>query len=150
MSNERQSNPVPQGKYVPATRGGSLIFTAGMTPRKNGVLIFSGKVKNSEHIETYREAVIQAASNALAAARNMLKEGECIDKILSLTVYVNAEEKFTSHSKLADFASEFLFQEIGKAGIGSRTAIGVFSLPGNAPVEVQMVLLASDKDIDIQ
>lgn len=137
MSNEKHINPIPQGKYIPATRGGNLIFTAGMTPRKNGVLIFSGKVKSSEPVETYKEAVIQATSNALTAARNMMKDGECIDQILSLTIYVNCEEKFTSHSKLADFASEFLFQEIEKAGIGSRTAVGVFSLPGNAPVEVQ-------------
>ena len=42
-------NPIPQGKYVPATRGGQMIFTAGMTPRNNGVLIFSGKVKAAEN-----------------------------------------------------------------------------------------------------
>lgn len=45
-------NPIPQGKYVPATRGGCMIFTAGMTPRSNGVLIFSGKVKAEEPLET--------------------------------------------------------------------------------------------------
>jgi len=143
MNNEKQINPVPQGKYVPATRSGSLIFTAGMTPRKNGVLIFSGKVNSSEPVEIYEEAVVQATSNALAAARNILMEGEHIDKILSLTVYVNADEKFTNHSKIADFASRFLFDEIGKKRIGSRTAVGVFSLPGNAPVEVQMILRIS-------
>ena len=45
---EKTKAPVPQGKYVPATRGGSLIFTAGMTPRKDGVLQFSGKVEAGE------------------------------------------------------------------------------------------------------
>jgi len=147
MSIERQANPIPQGKYVPATRGGNFIYTAGMTPRNNGVLILSGKVNNAEPIETYRDAVRQATSNALTAARNMLKENERLERVLSLSVYVNAEENFTGHSRLADFASEFLFQEIGEAGIGSRAAIGVSSLPGNAPVEVQMVLLASSINI---
>lgn len=37
-------NPIPQGKYKPAVRHGGLIFTAGMTPRKNGVLLMSGKI----------------------------------------------------------------------------------------------------------
>lgn len=37
-------NPIPQGKYKPAVRHGDLIFTAGMTPRKNGVLLMSGKI----------------------------------------------------------------------------------------------------------
>ena len=71
-------NPIPQGKYVPATRGGCMIFTAGMTPRSNGVLIFSGKVKAEEPLETYRDAVRQAAANCLTAARNTLAEGEQI------------------------------------------------------------------------
>jgi len=143
MSIERQANPIPQGQYVPATRGGNFIYTAGMTPRNNGVLIFTGKVKIVEPVETYREAVRQATSNALTAARNMLKENERLERVLSLSVYINAEENFTAQSRLADFASEFLFQEIGEAGIGSRAAIGVSSLPGNAPVEVQMVLMVS-------
>lgn len=143
MSIERQANPIPQGQYVPATRSGNFIYTAGMTPRKNGVLILSGKVKTAEPLEIYRDAVRQATSNALTAAHNMLKENEHLERVLSLSVYVNAEEDFTSHSRLADFASEFLSQEIGEAGIGSRAAIGVSSLPGNAPVEVQMVLLTS-------
>jgi len=143
MSTERQKNPIPQGKYVPATRGGNFIYTAGMTPRNNGVLILTGKVKATEPIEVYRDAVRQATFNALTAARNLLKENEQLEQVLSFSVYINAEESFTSHSILADFASEFLLQEIGEAGIGSRASIGVSSLPGNAPVEVQMILLAS-------
>ncbi|MDF2676983.1 MAG: putative translation initiation inhibitor, yjgF family [Bacillota bacterium] len=144
MSIEKQSNPIPQGKYVPATRGGNFIYTAGMTPRNNGVLILTGKVKYDEPIETYREAVKQATKNSLTAARNMLKENEQLERVLSLSVFVNADENFTDHSKLADFASDYLFDELGEAGIGCRAAIGVYSLPGNAPVEVQMVLMVSN------
>lgn len=135
-------NPIPQGKYVPATRGGQIIFTAGMTPRNNGVLIFSGKVKADEPLETYRDAVRQAAANCLTAARNKLNEGEQIRQVLSMTVYINAEPGFRSHAKLADFASEYLVEELGDAGIGSRAAIGIASLPGDAPVEIQLVVMA--------
>ena len=63
-------DPIPQGKYVPAARSGRLIATAGMTPRKEGVLIMQGKVQATVSLETYREAVVQAAANALTAARN--------------------------------------------------------------------------------
>ena len=100
-------NPIPQGKYVPATRGGNMIFTAGITPRNNGVLIFSGKVTAEEPLETYRDAVRQAARNCLTAARNKLEEGESIQRVLSMTVYINAAHGFSSHAKLADFASEY-------------------------------------------
>jgi len=132
-------NPIPQGKYVPATRFGNLIYTAGMTPRKNGVLIQSGKVVTAEPISTYKNAVRQAVANALTAARNTLKDHEQLEQILTLTVYINAEETFQAHASLADFASEYLYEALGEKGIGSRAAIGVASLPGNAPVEIQLI-----------
>lgn len=65
----KEANPIPQGKYVPATRFGNLIFTAGMTPRNNGVLIKTGKVKASDDIADYKDAVVQAAKNTLTAAK---------------------------------------------------------------------------------
>jgi enamine deaminase RidA (YjgF/YER057c/UK114 family) len=80
-----------------------------------------------------------ACSNALAAAEALLAEGESLSVILSLTVYIAAEPGFTAHSKLADFASAFLESRLGRRGIGSRAAVGVATLPGNAPVEVQLV-----------
>lgn len=138
------NNPIPQGKYVPATRFGALIFTAGMTSRKNGILLFDKKVRKDAAIEDYREAVEQAADNALAAAQKQLKDSEHIKQILSLSVFINAETGFTAHSKLADFASEYLCRQLGGAGgIAARAAIGVASLPGNAPVEIQMICAAS-------
>lgn len=132
-------NPIPQGKYKPAVRHGSLICTAGMTPRKDGVLLMTGKVKNGEPVESYRAAVVQAADNALTAARNCLAEGESIAQIMSLTVYVNAEEGYTTHAKIGDLASEYLCGQLGDAGVGPRAAVGVATLPGNAPVEVQIM-----------
>ncbi len=140
---EEKSNPIPQGNYLPASRYGNLIYTAGMTPRKNGVLIQSGKVSTSQPISTYKTAIEQAVANALIAAKNTLSEGERLEQILSITVYINAEETFTAHSSLADYASEYLYEELGSIGIGSRAAIGVASLPGNAPVEIQLVAAVS-------
>ena len=66
-------------------------------------------------------------------------EDEIIADILSLNVYINSESNFKQHSKLADFASEYLFKELGEIGIASRTSVGVISLPGNAPVEIQII-----------
>ncbi|RFU70280.1 RidA family protein [Peribacillus saganii] len=139
----KNDNPLPQGKYIPAVRFENLIYTAGMTPRNNGVLIQSGKVSAEQPVDTYKAAVRQAVTNALTAARNTLLEQEQLAQILSLTVYINAEEGFQAHSSLADFASEYLYEELGNAGIGSRAAIGAASLPGNAPVEIQLIAAVS-------
>lgn len=132
------SNPIPQGKYKPAVRYGNFVYTAGMTPRKDGVLIYAGKIRADEPLETYRAAIEQAASNALTAARNCLQEGEKIVQILSLTVYINGAPDYLTHAKVGDVVSGYLYEQLGDAGIGARAAIGVATLPGNAPVEVQL------------
>lgn len=131
------AEPIPQGKYIPAVRCENLIWTAGMTPRDNGILIKTGKLSNSDTLANYWNAVRQAAKNTFNAASNTLADGEAIARLITFTVYVNAESDFIGQSKLADYASEYYCEVLGEAGIGSRVAIGVASLPGNAPVEIQ-------------
>lgn len=143
--NSEDNKPIPQGKYVPATRFEQTIYTAGMTPRKNGELIQTGKVKTSEPISTYKEAVRQAAKNALIAIKDTLQEREKIKQVLLMNVFIHAEESFEAHARLADFASEYLFEQVGEIAISSRAAVGVASLPGNAPVEIQMVVAVTDE-----
>ena len=131
--------PIPQGKYIPANRYGALIYSAGMTPRQNGQLILTGQVSAAKPLEYYQEAVHIAAQNALIAVQSLVLPQEKIAKIITMTVYINAETGYTQHAKLADFASDYLCQELGEAGVVSRAAIGVASLPGNAPVEIQII-----------
>lgn len=133
------ANPVPQGDYVPARRSGNLIVTAGMTPRVDGRLMFLGPVRIGEPLESHEEAVVLACSNALAGVTGALEDGEELDAILAMTVYVAAEEGFAGHSRLADFASAFLRRELGDVGVCSRAAVGVATLPGGAPVEIQLI-----------
>lgn len=131
--------PKPQGNYRPATRHGALIFTAGMTPRKDGVLQAVGRVGAEDDLAQYREAVRLSVSNALRAAESQLQGDERISTILSMTVYILADASFTRHAALADMASDYLVEVLGPAGIGARAAIGVESLPGGTPVEIQLI-----------
>lgn len=104
----------------------------------------SGKVTPDEPVSAYKEAVELATENALIAAINTLSAGETIHQILLLNVYVNATEDFKAHSSLADFASNYLLKKLGEIAIASRASVGVASLPGNAPVEIQIVAVASE------
>lgn len=142
-------NPVPQGKYVPAVRTGDLIVTAGMTPRKDGVLMQKGKVTAQKPLEDYKDAVVLAAQNALTAARNQLKGGEIIQQVLLMNVYINAAPDFLTHPKLADFASEYLTEQLGKAGVCARCALGMGNLPGDAPVEINLMVMAGPEPDDV-
>ncbi len=132
-------HPIPQGKYLSAVRHGDLIYTSGMTPRKAGKLLYSGKIRVVDSIEFHRDAVCLATLNALTAAKACLREGEKIALILQLNVFLNAEEGFTTHAKVADFASDALIENLGPDCIGSRATIGVSSLPSDAPVEIVII-----------
>ena len=90
-------------------------------------------------LESHEEAVVLACSNALAGVTGALEDGEELDAILAMTGYVAAEEGFAGHSRLADFASAFLRRELGDVGVCSRAAVGVATLPGGAPVEIQLI-----------
>jgi len=131
--------PVPQGKYLPAIRHADLIYTSGMTPRKAGKLIYSGRIRATDPIESHLDAVRLATLNALLAAQACLKEDELLSTILQLTVYLNTDPEFTAHPKIADYASELLMEHLGPDSIGSRAAIGVASLPSDATVEVTLI-----------
>lgn len=139
------SNPLPQGNYVLARRHQSLVFTAGMTPRREGKLVATGKVSAERPVESYRNIVELACANALAATRGVLRNHEQLVFVLSLTVYIATEDDFEKHSQVADFASDYLYRELGEAGIGSRVALGVATLPGNAPVEIQLVGVVGER-----
>jgi enamine deaminase RidA (YjgF/YER057c/UK114 family) len=131
--------PIPQGKYLPAVRHEELVYTSGMTPRKAGNLLYSGKISAVDPIESYRDAVRLATFIALTAAEACLNKGERLSLILQLSIFLNAAENFTAHAKIADYASELLIENLGENCIGSRVAVGVASLPANAPVEITII-----------
>lgn len=131
--------PIPQGTYLPAVRHANVIYTSGMTPRKAGTLIYEGKILASKPLSIYKEAVRLATLNALVAAEECLKGDEKISLILQLNVFINADQEFTAHAKIGDYASELLIERLGNSCIGTRAAIGVATLPSNAPIEITLV-----------
>ena len=132
------SPPAPQGGYQPAVAGAGLVVTAGMTPRVDGELRHRGQVGAEVPLEDAREAAAIAVGNALSAALAATPPGGRLDRVLRLTVYVNAVPGFTQHSAVADGASARLVELLGDAGAASRSAVGVASLPGGACVELEL------------
>ena len=71
---------------------------------------------------------------------SVLHEGFGLDKIervLKLTGYVNSVSNFTEHPKVINGCSELMHECFGEGGIHSRSAVGVFTLPNNIPVEIE-------------
>ena len=135
--------PAPAGAYVPATRTGNLVFTAGQLPLEGGELAIRGKVGDDVGIEEAREAARLCAMNALAAASTQTGGVAGISRILKVTGFVASAPGFNAQPQVLNGASEFLGEVFGDAGLHARSAVGVAELPMDAPVEVELVVEAS-------
>lgn len=130
--------PRPQGHYVPTSRAGGLVLTAGMTPRVDGVLVITGRVGDAVDLDEARRGAAIAASNALSAVVDVVGGLDHITGLARMTVYVHAASGFTQHTAVADAATDALMLHLGERGRCARSAVGVASLPGDAPVEIEL------------
>ena len=131
--------PRPAGSYVPAARTGSLLFTAGQLPLKEGALAYVGKVGGEVSAEEAKEAARLCAINALAAveAEAGLKN---VRRVVKMTGYVSSAAGFNDQPMVLNGASELLGEVFGEKGVHARSAVGVAELPLDAPVEVELVV----------
>jgi len=136
--------PAPAGAYVPATRAGGLIFTAGQLPFEGGELHLKGKVGDAVSAEEARRAARLCALNALAAAAAHAGGLDGISGIVKVTGFVASAPGFNDQPGVLNGASELLGEVFGDAGLHARSAVGIAELPLDAPVEVELIVRTSD------
>ncbi|MFP5281917.1 MAG: RidA family protein [Actinomycetes bacterium] len=130
----------PLAAYVPATQVGDLIYTSGQLPTQSGTLVATGKLGEAVLVADGAGCARVAALNALAAAAAVAGGLDGIARVVKVAVFVASAPGFTEQAKVANGASELLESVFGEAGRHARSAVGVASLPLDAPVEVEMVL----------
>lgn len=130
--------PVAQGHYQPVSVHEGIAYTAGMTPRRDGKLVVTGRVGADLDPERAREAAALATANALAALAAAAGGLDRVERVLAMTVWIAATADFTGHTAVADGGSQLLADMLGGPP-AARAAVGVASLPGGAPVEVALV-----------
>jgi enamine deaminase RidA (YjgF/YER057c/UK114 family) len=131
--------PVPAAAYVPATRAGQYIYTAGQLPFVDGKLPATGKVGGAVTAEDAAQYARTAALNALAAAGSVAGGLDNIARIVKVTGFVASEPGFTGQPGVINGASELLLEVFGEAGKHARSAVGVAVLPLDTPVEVELI-----------
>ena len=131
--------PEPAGAYVPATRAGNLIFTAGQLPLEAGELLTTGKVGDAVSEEEAYRAARLCALNALAAAATEAGGLDRIHRVVKVTGFVASAPGFNAQPQVLNGASDLIGQVFGEARLHARSAVGVAELPLDAPVEVEIV-----------
>jgi enamine deaminase RidA (YjgF/YER057c/UK114 family) len=136
--------PAPGGAYVPATRAGTLVFTAGQLPFEEGELHKTGKVGDAVSVEEAQQAARLCALNAIAAAAAEAGGLNNLRQIVKVTGFVASAPEFNDQPQVINGASELIGEIFGEDGLHARSAIGVAELPLDAPVEVELVAELGD------
>lgn len=130
----------PAANYVPFAQTGNLLFTAGQLPLKDGKLLATGLVGRDLDTAAAKDAARQCAINVLAQAKAALGTLDRIGRVVKITVFVASTPDFIEQHLVANGASDLIVEVLGGAGKHARSAVGMASLPLNAPVEVEAVL----------
>jgi enamine deaminase RidA (YjgF/YER057c/UK114 family) len=131
--------PAPLATYVPAVRFGDLVFSSGQVPLVDGQLRSVGLVGAEVSPEEAQACARVAALNGLAAVADEAGELDAIVRIIKVVVYVASAPGFTGQAQVANGASDLLGEVFGGPGRHARSAVGVATLPLNAPVEIELV-----------
>ena len=132
--------PAPLAAYVPAVRSGQWVFTSGQLPLVEGRLPLTGKVGLEVAPADAAKLAQQCALNALAAVKAEIGELSHIVRVVKVVGFVASAADFTGQPAVVNGASEFLGEVLGDAGIHARSAVGVASLPMDAPVELELIV----------
>jgi enamine deaminase RidA (YjgF/YER057c/UK114 family) len=130
----------PLAAYVPAVQVGDLIYTSGQLPLEGGQLLATGKVGSQVSVEDAARCARAAALNGLAAVAGVAGDLDAIQQIVKVVVFVASAADFTGQPQIGNGASELLGEIFGDAGRHARSAVGVASLPLDAPVEIELIV----------
>ena len=134
----------PVAAYVPAVRDGNLVFTSGQLPMVDGKLVATGKVGAEVSAEDAKGYAATCALNAIAAIKAELGDLDTVARVVKVVGFVASDPAFTGQPGVVNGASELLGQAFGDKGVHARSAVGVASLPLDAPVEVEVIVSVAD------
>jgi enamine deaminase RidA (YjgF/YER057c/UK114 family) len=137
---ELPAPPTPVGTYVGYVRAGDILYVGGNTGRINGKRKYEGKVGETVTVEQAYEMARDVGLNHLAVIKAALGDLDRVERIIKLLSYVNVGAGFVDMAKVTNGESDLLVQLFGERGQHTRASIGVASLGGNAPVEIEMTL----------
>ena len=132
--------PKPIAEYIPAKKIGNLVVTSGQGPIKDGKFIHVGKVGGEVNLEEGYESAKICALNCLAAIKSIIGSLDEIDEIVKIKGYVNSTPDFYRQPEVINGASELVVKIFGEKGKHTRSALGTSVLPGNIPVELEMIV----------
>lgn len=131
--------PQPVAIYRPAVQVGNLLFVSGHGPNRADGTQITGKVGVELTAEEAKEAARVTGLCILSTVRNTLGSLDRVVRVVKVLGMVNATPDFGEQPQVINGFSELMMEVFGDPGKGARSAVGMGSLPGNIPVEVEAI-----------
>jgi enamine deaminase RidA (YjgF/YER057c/UK114 family) len=132
----------PIGNYVHARRVGNLLYLSGKGPPSgpDGKMP-RGKLGAGMSIDEGYQHARQVGLVLIAAIKDALGgELDRVEAIVKVLGMVNAAPVFEDHPKVINGCSDLFIEVFGEHGRHARSAVGMGSLPGGIPVEIEVIV----------
>ena len=130
----------PIGNYVKAVRTGNLLYLAGHGPTKADGTNITGKVGKDLTTEQGYEAAKQVGVAMLSTLKAELGDLNKVKRIVKVLGMVNCTENFVDQPKVMNGFSDLMVAVFGDKGKHARSAVGMYALPSNIAVEVEIIV----------
>ena len=130
----------PIANYVTSVASGNLLFLSGHGPGNGEGKLFRGRLGEHLTVEEGYASARQVALGLIATMKAALKDLDRVTRIVKLTGFVNSAPEFLDQPKVINGASDLFVEVFGDKGRHARSAVGMVSLPGGIPVEIELVV----------
>lgn len=130
----------PIANYVNAVQTGNLLFLAGKGPLPQDGKDVVGRLGQDMTIEQGYQAARSTAIAHLAVLKKELGDLKRVVRIVKVLGMVNSDPTFTQQPAVVNGYSDLMVAVFGDKGKHARSAVGMATLPGGIPVEVEVIV----------
>ena len=132
--------PEPRGLYKPYLITGKYLYLSGHLPLREDNTVIIGRIGKELTKEEGKSAARQVGLTMFSTIRKNLGSLNKVKRVIKIFGMVNCVPEFGQQPYVINGCSE-LFADIWGPdnGVGTRSAVGVASLPDNTPVEIEAV-----------
>lgn len=129
----------PSATYVRFKAVGDLIFLSGQGPRRPDGSMPVGIVGKDFTVEQAYDFARTTGLGLLSAMKDACGSLDAVEVVKVLGM-VNAVPGFNDHPQVINGCSDLFVAVLGDNGRHARSAVGMGSLPGNMPVEIEAII----------
>ena len=132
--------PNPIGNFVNVRITNNYAYISGQGAFDDNGNLIKGKVGKELDIDQAYDAARRVGITILSVIKNDIGIDK-IKKVVKILGLVNCTSDFIYQPKVINGCSDLLVEFFGKEkGVHARSAMGVYVLPNNIPVEIEAIL----------